>query len=524
MTIQLLINGIDRTDRIIWNTLQKSDEINNKVDTLRFSVKKYGTQTYAPHANDTVELLDDGVTIFKGIILTVKKSLEGHSVIRYDIDSADGTHFLKRILVAESYADTTVGACLEDIISKYLPGYTLNENLVELLTEAGDIITVESGALLLYEGSLTASEIDLAIPITSILFNRISVADAIDKLARLTGYSWYVDYENNIHFFQKNTEPSPFDLTDTSENYIFETLSAADDISQLRNRVFVQGGEESGEARSERHSGNGDKKIFALKNKFASLPAVTVGGAAQTVGVSGFDEPENFDALWSYQEKTLTFTNAPTSGTNNVVASGIPLFTVIVEVEDQDSITEYGAAEFARVDATIQSREEARNFAVAELEAYAAKIAEGSFETYEAGLRSGQIISINSPLRDINESFLIQKVTFQMVSQNIGIYRVELATLRTVTLIDVLINQIRQSGIISETGAEVLPLIKNQYEKINFTESFGFSLSHNPQTEAVNFAETFVAQALDYPVEAVLGDQIPSGYKRQFILDGSRLQ
>jgi hypothetical protein len=226
--------------------------------------------------------------------------------------------------------------------------------------------------------------------------------------------------------------------------------------------------------------------------------------------------------LWSFQEKTLTFASPPNIGSEIIIA-GIPLFNIIVEVEDQNSIAEYGVAEFSRTDTTITTREEARNFAIAELEAYAGKISESSFETYEPGLRSGQIITVTSPLRDVDESFLIQKVTFQMVSQTKGLYRVDLATLRTVTLIDVLISQIKQNGIIQETGNEAFPLIQNEYEKVSFAEQFSYSLSHNPQPEAISFTENFTAQPLNYPVEAVLGDQIPDGYKRQFILDGSYL-
>ncbi len=286
MNLTLNINGTDRTSSIVRDSLDKTDILNNQVDVMRFAVRKYGNLTFAPAVNDTVELLDDAATVFKGVIISVEKSTEGHSINYYRVECVDNMHFLGRVLVAESYTNTTINTIIDDIVANYAPTFT-------------------------------TSNVDADIPVESILFNRISVTDALAKLARMSNYSFYVDYANDIHFFAKNTEPAPFNITDTSANYIYESLSIRDDVSQLRNRVFIQGSEAEGEARTEYLSGNNDKLKFTLSNKFAHLPIVTVGGVVKTVGVEFLSEEDSFDVFWDYNQKYLRFKVAPVAGIKN---------------------------------------------------------------------------------------------------------------------------------------------------------------------------------------------------------------
>jgi hypothetical protein len=474
MTITLKINGTDRTSKVVFPSLHMSDVLNEKVDTLSFAINKHAGSSYAPAVGDSVELLDTAVTVYKGLILNVLKVTDGHAIVRYEVSCVDNTHYLNRVLVAETYTNTTINDIIDDIVTNYVPTFT-------------------------------TTNVDAPIPVETITFNRVSVSEALQKLAKLSNYSWYVDYNKDIHFFEKNTEPAPFNITDTSNNYIYESLEIGDDISQLRNKVFIRGGEAEGDPRTEEFDGDGTKKFVKLSNKFASLPTVTVGGVAQTVGVDFLDDEADFDALWNFNEKYIKFTVAPASGTNNIDVTGIPLYDILVQVEDSVSIATYGVSEFARTDTSIKSKQEAKDFAIAELEAYANKISEGAFSTYTGGLRSGQVITVNSTQRGVNEDFLIQKVSFSMVSKNTGMYRVELATLKTITLIDFLINQLRQSG----------EQIKDT-ENILLQKFLQFS-------ETMSIAEVFTPQALNYAVTFRLTPQAISGTLRPFILDGSRL-
>lgn len=62
-----------------------------------------------------------------------------------------------------------------------------------------------------------------------------------EDICKLQGIFRYVDYERDINVFRNDAKPAPFGLDDTSMNY--DDLSISADISMLKNRQVVRGGE-----------------------------------------------------------------------------------------------------------------------------------------------------------------------------------------------------------------------------------------------------------------------------------------
>lgn len=432
--ITIHIDEVDRTSLVQMGSLRKTDNINERIDELSFVVLKYGDRLYSPSVGQEVEVHDEENKIFAGVIITVDEDEEDPGVVRYRVSASDYQTVFARRIVLERFHNTTAAAVAEFIIEKYSIGFT-TEN------------------------------VDADVPISSITFDRITLTEAMDKLAKLIGYSWYIDYEKDVHLFAQNTEAAPFDLETDDGNYIPDTLKLSRDLSQLRNRVTVRGGEIEGEVRAQSFDGDGVKKSFALAHKYARIPTVTVGGVSQSVGIAYLDNEENFDCVWSFTERSLRFTTAPTSGTNNVEVEGIPLFAIVVTRSDSDSINALkdmsrgidGIFEFAIEDVKIRSRDEAIQRGIAELEAYSSGIVEGSFETYTPGLRSGQVIHIDIPHRDIDEDFIIQRVQYSMItpSGSVGLWKVTMATARTMGIITVLQDLLRKRGV-GETDQDLL--------------------------------------------------------------------
>jgi hypothetical protein len=286
------------------------------------------------------------------------------------------------------------------------------------------------------------------------------VADCLQKLADALSYAWYVDYEKDIHFFPKNAETGP-GLSDTSDNFIFDSLEIVEDLTQIRNSVLVQGGEaESDTPRTETFNGDGTKVHFVLANKYASLPTVTVGGVAQTVGVDNLDEDVDYDCMWNFNEKYVRFTsgNTPAAGTNNIEVSGNYLYPIVVRVPAPASIAQFDTYEFAITDKSIKSQGEAIERALAELRSYQATLYEGSFRTYEDGFRAGQTININSAQRGKNVDVLIQSVTAQVRDPE-GTqfeYQVRFATLKSIGIIEYLQGQLRSKEVIVDDEETLL--------------------------------------------------------------------
>lgn len=493
--LTLTIGGVDVTTRIKVGTLKKDDNINNKTDTLSFTIESYTGNSYTPALDAEVILTVDSVITFGGRILSYDQNVSAEKVIIYDVTCKDYAIDADRLLIQEQFNNETV----DDIIAFLVANY------------ATDFTTVN---------------VNCPITITTITFDRITLSQALAKLAALTNYSYYYDYTKDIHFFERNQEAAPFNLTDTSNNYIPSSLVISRDISQLRNQVYVRGGEIEGAARTELFNGDGVKKTFVLGNKFSSKPTVIVGGVTKTVGIDFLDQETDFDCFWSFAQKYIRFKDStvPASGTNNISVTGIPLFTLVMRVSDNASILQYGVFEFAAEDKSIKSRDEAKTFGIAQLQAYASDVVEGSFKTYTAGLRSGQLISITSAWRGITEDFLIQKVSFALVNKDVYIYTVTLATLKTMGIIDFLVNLLRTGReSAGDSTIENLEKVLFESEEVTFNEVLVVSKVHNPQTESVTIGEATPVLVKNNGTKFVAGPYVPTGVNRVFILDGSRL-
>lgn len=410
MTIELKINDVDRTSDIVAGSLNKSDVINDEKDTLTFQIQKYGTVGFTPIIGQAVVLNIDGTTEFGGIILELKKTIKDGQLVLYDVVCVDYSFDIDRELVIERYDDKTVNFVIDAIVTKYASDYTV-------------------------------TNVNCTTVIATMVFNRISITECLDKLAKEVGYSWYIDSNKDIHFFVKTENPAPFEITDTNGMYVQNSLIVKDDLSQIRNKVTIRGAEERASERTESYLADGDQITFPLTNKFAELPVVYVQNqiATTTVGIDYLSKEEDYDCFWNFGQKYIRFKEATKPDiTEKVDITGIPLFPVLVRISEPVSIAEYGLYEFFKEDKNIQSRDEALTYALAQLEAYKEGIAEGNFETNTSGLRSGQIITIDSDLLGIDETFLIQSVRFRLLAKDKGEWSVKLATLRTISIIQVL--------------------------------------------------------------------------------------
>jgi len=416
MAFQITIGGVDRTKEIKRTNFKINDIINNRVDTCSFKIEKVSAGGYAPALNAEVIALLDGERIFGGNVSQCGvRTIGSTKAVTLDVKCVGFKHQFSKMLVTDRFEDMTANAIITALMADYGDGFTM-------ANAAADV------------------------QIDSIAFNRIPLSDAINKLAGLINYSWYIDYNKDLHFFQKNSKTSAFNIADDSANYVFESLEVTKDISQIRNSIFVQGGEERGEPRIETYVVEEGQTTFPLANKFAEQPDVEVDGIAQTVGVDFKSEDADFEVQWNFNQTYIKFTDGNEPATDaEVTIEGIPLFPILVNVPSPVSIGEFGRFEFSIVDKTIKSRGQAVERALAELQAYGGQISEGSFRTHVGGLRSGQIININSDLRGIAEDFLIQKVSFSVINDVVEgdivekyLWEVDLATLKTVGIIAIM--------------------------------------------------------------------------------------
>jgi len=441
--MQINANATDITKNVPWQSLSIEDNLTSQINLCSFKYRKYGTRAYTPALTHVVQILDDGGNkLFEGKITRITKTVEGRDTLVYNIECMDYTIDLDRELVAETYEDMTVEDIINDSITDNTAGFTINN-------------------------------VSCNIPVDYIAFNYEEVSKCIQRLAELVGYEWYVDYDSDIHFFARGDETAPFNLDDTSGNYIYRSLVLEENYESLRNSIIVRGSTYTGSSIVTRHTSITEGEETAdTHEKFAELPSVFVNGVEQTVGLDHVNDPDDYDCLWNYGQKLIKWRedNMPAL-LDEITIKGRPEIPVILTVEDAASIATYGRREFLIIDKTIKTKEAANDRASAEIEAYKDALEEGSFETYQGGLHSGQQINVASVTRGENTDFIIKQVRTKMRSPGKFTHYVKLVTERTMGIIEFLQKQLREGDRkIEQPSDELIARLVDKTETVTLEE------------------------------------------------------
>jgi len=481
MSVTVTLAGVDHTSDIDRNGLQVQQLLGAQRDTATLIYKKYGSKSYTPAVLDTVLIQDGATKIFGGRIATIQQTnLNNASGTVYQLDCVDYSLDLDSELVSQQYVGKTISEIITDFVTNFATGFTAT-NVV------GSTI------------------------VANIVFNQVPISQAIKKLADLVKYDWYVDPDKDIHFFPKYTALAPITLTDTSGNYVNASLHTSSDGTQIANQIKVRGGSYVGNAYSDSITVKGnDSKSFKLPYQFNSL-TVSVNSVSKTVGVDFLDSFPSYDVLYNFQQWTILFENELSDG-DIITFSGFPYIPVLAITSDATSIAAYGVREKLIEDKAINDLQVARQRALAELAAYKDPLQTAKFETYTAGLRSGQTITINSARRSINTDYLIRSVTFQMRTPTEFLYSVELVTIKTFTLIEVL-QSLLQPSQESIDPNEQSEIIKTDLATVTITESITKTTTpDHTHTATVTVSEVIAHDPLGAHVAPtwVLGPYIPA--------------
>ena len=336
MAIVIEIGGVDKTSLVEKDSFIVENYLTQEIDSCSLVIKNYGSITYKPSVGDEIEVADGAIKIFGGVVVRIAQTMEGKMIVN-TIECLDYARLADQKLVAEVYKNETVNDIIADIDAKYLSGFTLTN------VDCGEVVDY-------------------------IAFNYESFSTCMKKLAELVGYDWYVDYDKDIHFFVRTKNPAPFNITDTNGKYVFNSLIVKEDTSQLKNRIYIRGGDYN---------------------------------------------------------------------------TGVP---VIVVAQDLTSIATYGEYAFLITDKTIKTKQGARERGEGELLTYKDSLVEGSFQTLESGLRSGQAINVQSTIRGLNKDFLIRKVSARMRNTDTMEYLVDLVMTKATGIIDFF------RGLVTETA------------------------------------------------------------------------
>jgi len=441
MSIVIKIGGVDKSSDINWRTVHLNRALTNQVDTASFRIKRANSAGYKPALNDTVEIIENGSSIFGGQIVTMSEQVDG-LVETIDVQAKDYAFDMDKMLVVQSYEDMSVNDIIADIKANYL-------------SASYDLTNVDCPTIIKY-----------------IAFNYEYPSKCLQQLAQITNYDWYVDSTKHIYFFLKSAFNAPFDLTDTNQKYIYNSLEIKKDIKNLRNSIIVRGGTYSGNTITETFIADGDQITFFQAYKYSNL-TLTVNGVSKTVGIDFIDDATLFDALYNYSEKAIKFPLAskPTAG-QTVVVTGNPEIPVVTKLTNLASITQYGEFQYKIIDKSINSKKAARDRARAEITAWAQAIDEGSFSTHEEGLEVGQKINIQSTIRGINTDYVISRISSTLDSYDRFIHQITLVTSQTYGMVEFLQKLlIEKDKQITVASNEVLDSVVGINEELALSDS-----------------------------------------------------
>lgn len=483
--VTITIGGVDKTSSVDWNSLRIENVLTKQVDKCSFRIMTHQGNYYRPVIGKEVIVTDTGTRVFGGLIVRATNKSDAVGVVHWEVECVDYSRLLDQYLIAETYENMTVNEIIADIALNWLPA------------------------------GFTTVQVDCSVTVDYIQFKYEPPSECLRQLADLTGHDFYVDYYKDIYFKSPQSTPAPFDITDDSGTYDNKSLVIRSDNSQMRNSILVRGGEYEGTKFTASMRADGKQIVFNLPYKYKEFSA-TLTGNPLNLGVDYIDPADSYHALYNFNEKLLRFKETDKPSQDATLSfSGKPLLPVVVRVSDSVAIAETQAAEgqgdgvyeYLVVDKSINTQVAARERAAAEIQTYGETLSEGDFDTETAGLHAGMRITIDSDMRDVHEDYIINRVTSTMQTPDTMIYAISLITTKSLDYITVMKKLLM---------AENKRIIITDDELLNLSES---------ESESILFTATTTVQALDYPVEWVLGGPTytPTGFKRVFTIGGGRL-
>jgi len=411
--MQIFISSIDRTSNFRSGTLEIEDVINERSTARLQLIDVSGSLSIQD--GEPIEVYDnDSNLIFSGYLLFPKKFVPiGNDAIFYDLECADQHQIADRWLVAKTYLNTSAQDIVNDLYYTYLEpeGVTIGEIDGVSLFPANDLYPSES----LFPFAST-------VILEQATFPRVgTVADAMNELAEITGYQWYIDYDKKFYFAPRTFFQAAYDIQDNSA---IVNINVRQDRSQFRNRQYIRGGlSQTDSIALEKPTPNPDgvSRTFILRFPVAEKPNIFINSVqidANDIGINGIDTGKKYYYLYNSNTIIQDSGESVLTGSDviQVTYKGLVALAIVAEnpaaIAQRKSV-EGGTGIYERIDINeaISSRQEALDIANGKLTKYAKVMNEITYDSYTAGLSAGQLQNINLSKYNISSTdFLIDKV------------------------------------------------------------------------------------------------------------------
>jgi len=219
MALSLLVNSVDRTSVLFRDSLNIEQAADTFASTCSFSLlDRNGGLTVS--AREEIEISDNGTTLFKGEVSGIEREIVimGSSERLIHVEAQDYNILLEETVVEEELYEAAMNsdsAIIADLIATY----------------RSDI-----GA------STYVSTLDPATE--ELFFEAVTLRQALSDLCALTGGTFYVDFDKELHYFSSESNVAAFYLSDSpsGNNPLgYESIRERSDASMLANRFYILG-------------------------------------------------------------------------------------------------------------------------------------------------------------------------------------------------------------------------------------------------------------------------------------------
>ena len=490
--VQILDGTNDITSLIDWSTLDLSIVLTKEKGTLKFDIltpKAPTLPTNMPALGDAIYLnytivSNIGTTtkkLFGGTVTVLETKNEGGMLLRASITCQDWGYKFDAKMVKTQYTAMDPADIVADIVANFCP--------------AGFNATtyVQRGNFL----------------VPTIKFNYKQPTKAIESLASLIGWDWYIDPDKNLHFFfagnytgTSEDFPAPFDITDTSGDTEYESLDLSIDLSNMKNSVYVIGGTYDASFNgADSFVVNSSTTTYPLQYGYDTSVTFTVhdvtASADLVVGISGVDDPSTVDCLYNATTQSIVFANPAAFSGHTIHIIGDAVVPVAAHLTDNASIALYGEIQDVIIDSTVTSVAEAQERAYSEIIQFGHPVFDVKFTTisqYANLLYIGQKIMLNSASYGVaSKPLIIKRIDAKMRTPNIMEFSVECLGSDKVTFTDMMLYLLQQNQALSSPpDSTILQIILTEVENIAVSDTItvtGGSIPHQwgPRTPQIRW-------------------------------------
>jgi hypothetical protein len=444
--VRIYDNETDITKSVDWKSVDMVSVLTKEIGTLKFNVRQGVGQTYPaktiPQIGDTVELYDSTGIIFGGTVTEVEPIISG-LMLTWQVTCTDWGYLLDGTLVKKNYAAMDPHDIVIDLISTFCAGKGFTTDHVQY----GNFL------------------------VPSIKFNYQQPSKALQSLANLIGWDWFIDPNKDLHFGPYDIDDgsgggsigaggeAPITVDATSGEIEWNSLDVDLQITNMQNSVYVIGGTYprvfTAANTPDTFLTDGVTQFFSVAYSYTDTSGseypyaaltVTLDGVPQTVGTANSTDPSTVDVLYNGTQRWIQFTAGAPSAGQTVKVFGTASVPIVAHASDSASIAAYGERQGAVSDSKITSVPEAQARANAQILQFGHPVYDVKFNTLIPGCAIGQTITFNLPAFGLTRPLIIKRVEavgYAPGDDDLGIdgmleYQVECIGSDNVTFVDLM--------------------------------------------------------------------------------------